>query len=167
MLGDCAKGYGESGGYGHSDEVPSTVNGQQIHGFTVKLGFEGDLHLNNSLLDMYAKNADMKSAQKVFASIPEVSVVFWNVMITEYGLTFQSQKAGRFQEAEVLLDEMPYKDDPVIWEVLISSCRVHANVSSAKRAADELILLDHIIQLHRSFWPIHILLQEDGTRQEL
>ncbi|PRQ29828.1 putative tetratricopeptide-like helical domain-containing protein [Rosa chinensis] len=51
-------------------------------------------------------------------------------------------RAGRFQEAEVLLDDMPYKDDPVIWEVLLSSCRVHANVSLAKRAADELIRLD-------------------------
>ncbi|KAM3701099.1 hypothetical protein ACJW31_05G147800 [Castanea mollissima] len=51
-------------------------------------------------------------------------------------------RAGRFHEAEMLIDKMPYKDDPVIWEVLLSSCRVHANVDLAKRAADELFHLD-------------------------
>lgn len=41
----------------------------------------------------------------------------------------------------MLIDRMPYKDDPVIWEVLLSSCRLHANVNLAKRAADELFRL--------------------------
>ncbi|KAK3041859.1 hypothetical protein RJ639_001227 [Escallonia herrerae] len=41
--------------------------------------------------------------------------------------------AGRFQEVEAVLDKMPYNDDPVV---------VHANVSLAKRAAEELFLLD-------------------------
>lgn len=51
-------------------------------------------------------------------------------------------RADRFDEAEVLMDKMPYRDDPIIWEVLLSSCRVHANVSLARRAADELFRLD-------------------------
>ncbi|CAN1226441.1 Pentatricopeptide repeat-containing protein At4g20770 [Linum grandiflorum] len=44
--------------------------------------------------------------------------------------------------AEIIVNRMPYKDDPIIWEVLLSSCRVHDNVSLAKRAADELLRLD-------------------------
>ncbi|KAF8028829.1 hypothetical protein BT93_E1480 [Corymbia citriodora subsp. variegata] len=51
-------------------------------------------------------------------------------------------RAGCFNEVEVLLDKIPYKDDPVLWEVLLSSCRVHANVSLAKKAAGELLRLD-------------------------
>ncbi|MCI09542.1 pentatricopeptide repeat-containing protein [Trifolium medium] len=37
---------------------------------------------------------------------------------------------------------MPYKDDTIVWEVVLSSCRVHANLSLAKRAAEELYRLD-------------------------
>ncbi|CAN1220537.1 Pentatricopeptide repeat-containing protein At4g20770 [Linum perenne] len=51
-------------------------------------------------------------------------------------------RAGRFHEAEIILNKMPYKDDPIVWEVLLSSCRVHDNVCLAKRAADELLRLD-------------------------
>ncbi|XP_030549195.1 pentatricopeptide repeat-containing protein At4g20770 isoform X2 [Rhodamnia argentea] len=51
-------------------------------------------------------------------------------------------RAGRFNEVEVLIDKMPYRDDPLLWEVLLSSCRVHANVSLAKKAAGELLHLD-------------------------
>lgn len=51
-------------------------------------------------------------------------------------------RAGRLHEAEVLIDKMPCKDDPIIWEVLLSSCRVYADVSLARRAAEELFRLD-------------------------
>ncbi|RYR40901.1 hypothetical protein Ahy_A09g046647 isoform B [Arachis hypogaea] len=51
-------------------------------------------------------------------------------------------RAGRFQEVEVILDTMPCKDDPVVWEVVLSSCRIHTNLSLAKRAAEELFRLD-------------------------
>ncbi|MCL7043690.1 hypothetical protein MKW94_008433 [Papaver nudicaule] len=51
-------------------------------------------------------------------------------------------RAGRFIEAEVLIDKMPYKDDPIVWEVLLSSCRVHANVDLARRAAEQLFKID-------------------------
>ncbi|XP_026423695.1 pentatricopeptide repeat-containing protein At4g20770-like [Papaver somniferum] len=51
-------------------------------------------------------------------------------------------RAGRFVEAEVLIDKMPYKNHPIIWEVLLSSCRVHANVNLARRAAEQLFKLD-------------------------
>ncbi|XP_018720236.2 pentatricopeptide repeat-containing protein At4g20770 [Eucalyptus grandis] len=51
-------------------------------------------------------------------------------------------RAGCFSELEVLIDKIPYRDDPVLWEVILSSCRVHANVSLAKKAADELFHLD-------------------------
>ncbi|KAK4399470.1 Pentatricopeptide repeat-containing protein [Sesamum angolense] len=51
-------------------------------------------------------------------------------------------RAGRFNEVEEFIDKMPCKDDPIIWEVLLSSCRVHANVNLARRAARELVRLD-------------------------
>ncbi|KAL4325966.1 hypothetical protein GQ457_11G010130 [Hibiscus cannabinus] len=51
-------------------------------------------------------------------------------------------RAGHFQDVELLMEKMPYKDDPVVWEVVLSCCIVHGNVSLAERAAVELFRLD-------------------------
>ncbi|KAG6432133.1 hypothetical protein SASPL_103710 [Salvia splendens] len=47
-------------------------------------------------------------------------------------------------EVKEIIEKMPYKDDPIVWEVLLSSCRVHGNVNLARRAADELFRLDSL-----------------------
>ncbi|XP_024157656.1 pentatricopeptide repeat-containing protein At4g20770 [Rosa chinensis] len=135
MLGVCAKGCGESGVYDYSDGIQSNVNGQQIHALTVKLGFEGDLHLNNSLLDMYAKSADMKSAEKVFASIPEVSVVSWNVMITGYGLIFQSQKAIEYLRR---MQSWGFEPDEVTYINLLAACVKSGDIKSGRQMFDNI-----------------------------
>ncbi|KMZ68889.1 Pentatricopeptide repeat-containing protein [Zostera marina] len=51
-------------------------------------------------------------------------------------------RAGRFEEVKSLLDEMPYRNDPIIWEVLLSSCRVHCNTELGRVAAEQLFILD-------------------------
>lgn len=135
MLGVCAKGCGEFGVYDHSDGIPSNVNGQQIHGLTVKLGFEGDLHLNNSLLDMYAKSADMNSAEKVFANIPVVSVVSWNVMITGYGLIYQSQKALEYLQR---MQSCGFEPDEVTYINLLAACVKSGDIKSGRQMFDNI-----------------------------
>ncbi|KAL3520153.1 hypothetical protein ACH5RR_018302 [Cinchona calisaya] len=49
---------------------------------------------------------------------------------------------GLLQEAEELVEKMPQKDVPVIWESLLSACRNHGNVELAERIARKLIELD-------------------------
>ena len=94
VLGVCARGRaGESCDSSEICGIPSCMHGRQIHGLNVKLGFERDLHLINSLLDMYAKKGDLDSAEIVFNYLPEVSVVSWNIMIGGYGQRHQTDKA--------------------------------------------------------------------------
>lgn len=50
-------------------------------------------------------------------------------------------RAGRFDKLQEIIEQMQYKDEPIVWEVLLSSCRIHANVKLAERAADELFRL--------------------------
>ncbi|KAB1222912.1 hypothetical protein CJ030_MR2G013598 [Morella rubra] len=57
-------------------------------------------------------------------------------------------RVSRFHEVEVLIDKIPYEDDPVLWEVMLCSCRVHDNVSLARRAADELFRLDLLANIY-------------------
>ncbi|EXB75178.1 hypothetical protein L484_025957 [Morus notabilis] len=94
IMGVCASGgYREFSVFGQHDGFCSNVSGKQVDCLTIKLGFEEDLHLNNSLLDMYTKNGDINAAEKVFANLPQATVVSWNIMIPGYGQTYQTRKA--------------------------------------------------------------------------
>ncbi|KAL9287535.1 unnamed protein product [Arabidopsis thaliana] len=77
-------------------EIYGNELGKQIHCLALRLGFGGDLHLNNSLLEIYAKNKDMNGAELIFAEMPEVNVVSWNIMIVGFGQEYRSDKSVEF-----------------------------------------------------------------------
>ncbi|XP_073221477.1 uncharacterized protein [Cicer arietinum] len=52
-----------------------------------------------SLLDIYAKNGDMDSAEKAFVSFVQHNVVSWNITISENGNICNSEKAVEFFES--------------------------------------------------------------------
>ncbi|KAK6916877.1 Pentatricopeptide repeat [Dillenia turbinata] len=94
----------------------------------------------------------LNSCAKLHSELIDEGIEIFNSMQLEHGLEPNLDhhtaiidtlgQAGRFYEAEVLMDQMPHKDDPIIWEVLLSTCRIHANVGLARRAARELFHLD-------------------------
>lgn len=51
-------------------------------------------------------------------------------------------RAGRLQEAEELIQNMPMKADAVIWGTLLAACRTHGNVEIGERAAESLVRLE-------------------------
>ncbi|CAL0319215.1 unnamed protein product [Lupinus luteus] len=55
--------------------------GKQVHGVVEKLGFRGDLVLNNDLIDMYAKCGTLDLAGLVFDKMPERNVVSWTALM--------------------------------------------------------------------------------------
>ncbi|XP_010449164.1 PREDICTED: pentatricopeptide repeat-containing protein At4g20770 isoform X1 [Camelina sativa] len=93
-------------------EIYCNVLGKQIHSLALRFGFVGDLHLNNSLLEIYAKNKDMSGAELIFAEMPEVNVVSWNIMIAGFGQEYQSDKAieylKRMRDSGVEPNEVTY-----------------------------------------------------------
>ncbi|KAK2632353.1 hypothetical protein EUGRSUZ_L01664 [Eucalyptus grandis] len=185
----------------------SSVYGRQVHAEIVKDGYANNVCVGSALVHMYCKYGDIDDARRFFDMMPYKNTVTWNEMIHGYAqigfgheavclyenmismgvktdsVTFVAVltacshgglvdagisilnsmqqdhgveplldhyvciidclgRAGCFSELEVLIDRIPYRDDPVLWEVILSSCRVHANVSLAKKAADELFHLD-------------------------
>lgn len=137
ILGVCARGTcGESDLYDQSDGFCCNMNGKQVHCLTIKLGFEGDLHLNNSLLDMYAKNGDMNGAEKVFANLPEISVVSWNVMIAGYGQKYQSRKAVEYLER---MHHCGFDPDEVTYINMLAACIKSGDIETARRMFDSML----------------------------
>ncbi|KAB1219650.1 hypothetical protein CJ030_MR3G011090 [Morella rubra] len=117
------------------DILSSNVHGQQVHGLTIKRGFERDLHLNNSLLDMYAKNGDMDGAEKIFADLPEVSVVSWNIMIAGYGQKCQSVKAVDCLER---MQSCGFEPDEVTYINMLAGCIKSGDIEMGRRMFDSI-----------------------------
>ncbi|KAF0919465.1 hypothetical protein E2562_029466 [Oryza meyeriana var. granulata] len=59
--------------------------GQSVHALVITKGFGSDQHVGNSLIDMYAKCMKMDEAVKVFESLPNITIVSWNILITGFG----------------------------------------------------------------------------------
>ncbi|CAO2831387.1 unnamed protein product [Amaranthus hypochondriacus] len=76
---------------------------------------------------------------------------FFNVMVRAYGmkpslhhytcLLDLLSRSGHLDEAEKLLNTMPYNPDEAAWAALLSACRKHKNTQAAVRVADRLMCL--------------------------
>ncbi|XP_061373346.1 pentatricopeptide repeat-containing protein At3g26540 [Gastrolobium bilobum] len=57
---------------------------RQVHGLVTKFGFCGNVILESSLVDVYAKCGVMDDARKMFHEIPRPNAVTWNVIVRRY-----------------------------------------------------------------------------------
>lgn len=69
--------------------------GQSIHCFSLKIGFESDVFVGSSLVDMYAKCGKIEIARKLFDQMPERNVVSWSGMIYGYAQMGEDEEALR------------------------------------------------------------------------
>ncbi|KAK9161337.1 hypothetical protein Syun_007678 [Stephania yunnanensis] len=129
--------------------------GESIHGLVVKLSFELDPMVQNSLIDVYARSEEIIVARKVFDGMSHRDVVSWNSMISCYGNCYQVDaaielfhsmpernvvswtamlcgyaKTGNMEEAQNMFDEMPVRD-LAAWKVMISGYMDVGNFSAA------------------------------------
>nr|KYP67958.1 Pentatricopeptide repeat-containing protein At1g34160 family [Cajanus cajan] len=72
----------------------------QIHSQLLRFGFEADVLLLTTLLDVYAKTGDIDAAQKLFDRMPKRDIASWNAMIS--GLA----QGSRPNEAIALFNRM-------------------------------------------------------------
>ncbi|KAL9248315.1 hypothetical protein vseg_021652 [Gypsophila vaccaria] len=59
----------------------SVEKGKEVHGFAVKVGFDRNVYLGNTLMLFYSGCGDLGSARNVFDDMPERDAVSWNTMI--------------------------------------------------------------------------------------
>uniref|UniRef100_A0A162AGZ2 Pentacotripeptide-repeat region of PRORP domain-containing protein n=1 Tax=Daucus carota subsp. sativus TaxID=79200 RepID=A0A162AGZ2_DAUCS len=65
--------------------VNSLYKGRQLHSYAIKAGMTSDIIIEGSLLDLYVKCSDVKTAHKFFLMTQTENVVLWNVMLVAYG----------------------------------------------------------------------------------
>lgn len=130
ILGVCAKCEDGESSANKRFSFWRNAYGQQIHALVIKLGTGSDLHVGNSLIDMYAKCGDMDCAEMVFSALPEVNVVSWNVLIAGYG------QKGHGEKAVELLEQMQrfgFKPDEVTYVSMLGACVKSGDVETAHK----------------------------------
>nr|UPT48635.1 pentatricopeptide repeat protein AaPPR525 [Agave angustifolia]UPT48675.1 pentatricopeptide repeat protein AaPPR587 [Agave angustifolia]UPT49466.1 pentatricopeptide repeat protein AaPPR536 [Agave angustifolia] len=67
--------------------------GKEIHCNIIRQGFESDIKVRASLLDMYCKCGSMAYAERLFNTMIDRNIVIWNVMICGYAMNDQPHEA--------------------------------------------------------------------------
>lgn len=75
--------------------VPSGRDGIQIHGFSVKYGFESNVYVGSALVDMYARCGRMGDAEFVFERLASKNEVSWNALIAGHARKGDGENALR------------------------------------------------------------------------
>ncbi|KAL0928143.1 hypothetical protein M5K25_000010 [Dendrobium thyrsiflorum] len=95
--------------------------GRSVHGHVFQRGFEADLFINNSLIDMYSKCFHMNSAYMVFIQMTQTNLVSWNSILS--GLV----ENEKYMEALLLLESMKkavVQGDAYTAVILLQACKM-------------------------------------------
>jgi len=123
----------------------SAIEGRQIHDHVFKMGFDCDVYVRNTMINMYAVCDGVSSARHMFDESPVLDSVSWNTILAAYvqrgdlveakeiynlmaeknviasnSMIVLLGKLGHVTEARDLFDAMPERD-MVSWSALISS----------------------------------------------
>eukprot|EP01018_Ginkgo_biloba_P003629 Gb_16327 [translate_table: standard] len=93
--------------------------GKWIHAYIVKSGFESDVSVGNSLVDMYAKCGSLEIARNFFDKMPKRDVISWNAMIAGYGMH------GHGEDALAVFTQMQQtsvKPNHITFVSILSAC---------------------------------------------
>ncbi|XP_057849795.1 pentatricopeptide repeat-containing protein At3g26782, mitochondrial isoform X1 [Cryptomeria japonica] len=104
--------------------VATLNHGFQIHGKTIRCGFQFHDIVMNTLIAMYAKCGRIEKARELFDRMPNANVVSWNAMITGYA------QNGVLDELLRLFEDIPQKN-VVSWTAVIAGCAQNGFVEKA------------------------------------
>ncbi|XP_023738673.1 pentatricopeptide repeat-containing protein At4g31070, mitochondrial [Lactuca sativa] len=126
--------------------IPSITSGIGIHGYIIKTGFNSNISITNSLINMYSKCGSLKDSLKVFQETPTPDHVSWSVIINAYGIHGYGEKALEiFKE----MKEKGIEHDSITLVSVLSACNHSGLVEEGDRIFSEvkndgkLINLEH------------------------
>ncbi|XP_038903429.1 pentatricopeptide repeat-containing protein At3g53360, mitochondrial isoform X1 [Benincasa hispida] len=97
--------------------------GMQVHSYVVKMGFDLDIPVSNTLLGMYSKCSNLTDALHIFEGIgTKADIVSWNTLLTA---CLQQNQAGEVLRLTKLMLASHIKPDHVtLTNVLVSSGQI-------------------------------------------
>ncbi|PIA44574.1 hypothetical protein AQUCO_01700281v1 [Aquilegia coerulea] len=124
----------------------SLKKGRSIHAYLTRKGFLFDEILRTALIDMYGKCACSRSG------LVEDGLNLFHTVRGEHGILPNKKhyaclvdllgRAGKLEEAEALIEQMPFEPDSAVFEALLSGCQMHKNINIGIKTAHKLLSLD-------------------------
>lgn len=108
-----------SGSLSACADLAMLKQGEMIHTLTIKTGYEPEISVCGSLIDMYAKNGNLDAAESIFSLVPIPDLKCWNAMLGAYSHHGMPEEALKLFE-EILNHEL--KPDQVTFLSLLSAC---------------------------------------------
>lgn len=146
-----------------SADLAALKQGEIIHSLVVKAGYEANMCVCGSLVDMYAKNGNLESATSVFYRILNPDLKCWNSMIGGYG------NHGNAEQAFKLFNQMVRQGlelDHVTYVSLLSACS-HCGLVDKGRFYWFCMLSDGIMPGLKHYTCMVSLLSRAGLLQEV
>ncbi|XXG40896.1 hypothetical protein AAC387_Pa01g1496 [Persea americana] len=123
-------------------------SGLEAHAYIIRMGFEFDLFVISSLVDMYAKCGRLQLAQYLFDQVRVKDTGLWNAMIVGYGIHGHGKEALRLFHQMQVSDVRP---NGITFTSIISACS-HAGMVDEGRRCFNLMVSDYgIIPYHEHY----------------
>lgn len=116
-------------------DLSSVWMGKCVHGQSLRIGFEFDMYVGTSLIDMYVKCGDSTDARKLFDKMTVRDISSWNALIAGY------MKGGEIYVAEDLFRAMPCRNI-VSWTAMISGYTQNGLADQALCVFEEMLKKD-------------------------
>ncbi|KAF8400165.1 hypothetical protein HHK36_013461 [Tetracentron sinense] len=101
-------------------DLGSLSIGGEVEQYIILNGFESDLHIQTSLINMYCKCGSMEKAKEIFDRVSNRDLAAWSSMINGYAIY------GMGEEALSLFEKMLYeegiKPDAVVYTGVLLAC---------------------------------------------
>ncbi len=110
--------------------------GRHIHTQIIQRGYESDVFVGSSLIDMYAKCGNIVDAQRAFSNMAVCDVVTWNSMI------LGRVKCGQRLKALELSQQMQcegVQQDTVIFVGLLNACTSAATLQQGRHVHEQIL----------------------------
>ncbi|KAK9085057.1 hypothetical protein Sjap_025468 [Stephania japonica] len=110
----------------------SVINGEKVHAFVAKTGYQSNLYVRNSLVDMYFKFGCPGIAQRLFDDMAVRDIVSWNILLSGYAFY-----GGDTVSAKAVFDRMVERNF-VSWSTMIAGFARCGNFDAARKLFDEM-----------------------------
>lgn len=138
--------------------------GETVHAYLLKSIITTDIALATALLDMYAKNGELGSAQKIFSSLQEKDVVMWTSMIN--GLAMHGHGNEALSMFQKMQEDSSLVPDHITYTGVLFACSHVGLVEEAKKQFNLMTELHGIVPEREHYSCMVDLLSRAGNFRE-
>ncbi|XP_057835660.2 pentatricopeptide repeat-containing protein At1g11290, chloroplastic [Cryptomeria japonica] len=111
--------------------------GKSIHNYIVRRGFDLDVSMQNTLVDMYAKCGSIELSCGLFNKMPKRNLASWNVMVAAYRIHGLAKDALALF---VQMQQIGIRPDHITFICVLSACSHAGLVDEGRRCFDSMTI---------------------------